>query len=93
MQLFISRANNRDKLPACQLPFNFPNGYLLEYSRKFADVLRVNFQVEAPVTRRSPHRPGREDFPHPVPRSPEALRQWLTQQATPRWAHNFAVLQ
>jgi len=26
------------------------------------------FQVEAPVTRRSPHRPGREDFPHPVPR-------------------------
>jgi hypothetical protein len=26
------------------------------------------FQVEAPVTRRSPHRPGLEDFPHPVPR-------------------------
>jgi hypothetical protein len=28
----------------------------------------VGFQVEAPVTRRSPHRPGLEDFPHPVPR-------------------------
>ena len=28
----------------------------------------VRFQVEAPVARRSPHRPGREDFPHPVPR-------------------------
>jgi hypothetical protein len=53
----------------------------------------ANFQVEAPVTRRSPHRPVREDFPHTVPWSPEALRQWRTQQATPRWAHNFAVLQ
>jgi len=30
--------------------------------------LAVGFQVEAPVARRSPHRPGREDFPHPVPR-------------------------
>jgi len=27
-----------------------------------------HFQVEAPVARRSPHRPGLEDFPHPVPR-------------------------
>ncbi len=27
-----------------------------------------HFQVEAPVTRRSPHRPVREDFPHTVPR-------------------------
>jgi hypothetical protein len=26
------------------------------------------FRVEAPVARRSPHRPGLEDFPHPVPR-------------------------
>ena len=51
------------------------------------------FRVEAPVTRRSPHRPVREDFPHTVPRSPQALRQWRTQQATPRWAHNFAILQ
>jgi len=25
------------------------------------------FRVEAPVTWRSPHRAGREDFPHPVP--------------------------
>jgi len=40
--------------------------------------------------RNTPHRPGLEDFPHPVPRSPKALRQWLTQQATPRWAHNCA---
>ena len=33
----------------------------------------VRFQVEAPVTRRSPHRPVREDFPHTVPR----LRSFL----------------
>lgn len=31
-------------------------------------VFCVGFQVEAPVARRSPHRPGLEDFPHPVPR-------------------------
>ena len=28
----------------------------------------IKFQVEAPVTRRSPHRPVLEDFPHTVPR-------------------------
>ncbi len=28
------------------------------------------FRVKAPVARRPPHRPGREDFPHPVPRLP-----------------------
>jgi len=28
----------------------------------------VWFRVEAPVTRRSPHRPVREGFPHTVPR-------------------------
>jgi len=28
----------------------------------------VWFRVEAPVTRRSPHRSGREAFPHTVPR-------------------------
>jgi len=35
---------------------------------KGASGIKVRFQVEAPVTRRSPHRPGLEDFPHPVPR-------------------------
>jgi hypothetical protein len=30
--------------------------------------LWVRFRVKAPVARRPPHRPGREDFPHPVPR-------------------------
>jgi len=35
------------------------------HRRLLFDVL---FQVEAPVARRSPHRPGLEDFPHPVPR-------------------------
>jgi len=30
--------------------------------------IAVRFQVKAPVTRRPPHRPGLEDFPHPVPR-------------------------
>jgi hypothetical protein len=29
---------------------------------------RSAFRVKAPVTRRPPHRPGLEDFPHPVPR-------------------------
>jgi len=28
----------------------------------------VRFRVKAPVTRRPPHRPVREDFPHTVPR-------------------------
>ncbi|MEE9157985.1 MAG: hypothetical protein V3U60_06330, partial [Gammaproteobacteria bacterium] len=27
-----------------------------------------SFRVKAPVTRRPPHRSGREGFPHPVPR-------------------------
>ena len=36
-------------------------------------------------------RPVLEDFPHTVPRSPKAQRQWLTNQATPRLAHNFAI--
>jgi len=27
-----------------------------------------NFRVDAPVTRRTPHRSGREGLPHPVPR-------------------------
>jgi hypothetical protein len=53
--------------------------------------LGVAFRVDAPVTRRTPHRSGREGFPHPVPRWPQALRPWRTKQATPRLAHNFAV--
>ena len=30
-------------------------------------IFSVRFRVDAPVTRRTPHRSGREDFPHPVP--------------------------
>ena len=27
----------------------------------------LSFRVESAITRQSPHRSGREDFPHPVP--------------------------
>ena len=30
-------------------------------------LIQNSFRVEAPVARRSPHRPVREDFPHTVP--------------------------
>jgi hypothetical protein len=33
--------NDRDNLPACQLPINFIDGYQLESTTKFADELRV----------------------------------------------------
>ena len=46
-----------------------------------------DFRVKAPVARRPPHRPGREDFPHPVPRS-SIISDKQTSQATPRLAHN-----
>ena len=46
-----------------------------------------SFRVKAPVARRPPHRPGREDFPHPVPRS-SIISDKQTSQATPRLAHN-----
>ena len=45
------------------------------------------FRVKAPVARRPPHRSGREDFPHPVPRSSN-ISDRQTSQATPRLAHN-----
>ena len=45
------------------------------------------FRVQAPVARRPPHRPGREDFLHPVPRSYN-ISVVRTSQATPRLAHN-----
>ena len=40
------------------LPVQF-SGYIIK---------AVSFRVKAPVTRRPPHRSGREGFPHPVPR-------------------------
>ena len=49
-----------------------------------------SFQVKAPVARRPPHRPGLEDFPHPVPRFSD-FSDRETNQATPRLAHNFAA--
>ena len=48
-------------------------------------------RVEAPVTRRSPHRSGREDFPHPVPQNTQALRLCITKQVLLRLAHNIAA--
>ena len=33
-----------------------------------SEAARRGFRVKAPVTRRPPHRSGREGFPHPVPR-------------------------
>jgi len=48
----------------------------------------VKSRVKAAVARRFPHRPGREDFPHPVPRF-SFISETETHQATPRWAHNF----
>ena len=53
-------------------------------------VLGFWFRVKAPVTRRPPHRSGREVLPHPVPRCYPFLRIGTT-QATPRVAHNFAA--
>ena len=50
----------------------------------------AGFRVKAPVTRRPPHRSGREVLPHPVPRCYPFLRIGTT-QATPRVAHNFAA--
>ena len=49
------------------------------------------FRVEAPVTRRSPHRSGREDFPHPVPQNTQALRPCITGQVSLHPAHNSAA--
>jgi len=39
-----------------------------ERSSSAAVLFAVRFRVKAPVTRCPPHSPGREDFPHPVPR-------------------------
>ncbi len=44
----------------------------------------------APGNRCPPHRPGLEDFPHPVPRFSD-ISDRETNQATPRLAHNFAA--
>ena len=54
-------------------------------------VSMIDFRVEAPVTRRSPHRSGREDFPHPVPQNTQALRPCITRQISLRLAHNSAA--
>ena len=49
-------------------------------------------RVEAPVTRRSPLSPVREDFPHTVPQNTQALRLCITRQVSPYLAHNIAAL-
>jgi hypothetical protein len=36
----------------------------IRFTKEVATGHQVRFRVEAPVTRRSPHRSGREDFPH-----------------------------
>jgi hypothetical protein len=66
--------------------FSFKHPTLLISSAAFC----VGFRVKAPVAQRPPHRSGREDFPHPVPRCYPFLRIGTT-QATPRMAHNFAA--
>ncbi len=45
----------------------------------------VRFRVKAPVTRRPPHRSGREGFPHPVPRSPKAFAIGEPNRRHPVW--------
>jgi len=45
----------------------------------------VRFRVKAPVTRRPPHRPGREGFPHPVPRWPETFVPGQPNRRHPIW--------
>src|SRR4029453_17616823 len=45
----------------------------------------VRFRVKAPVTRRPPHRAGREGFPHPVPREPEAAANGEPRRRHPAW--------
>jgi hypothetical protein len=46
---------------------------------------RRSFRVKAPVTRRPPHRSGREGFPHPVPRSPAACVTGEPHRRHPVW--------
>jgi hypothetical protein len=43
------------------------------------------FRVKAPVTRRPPHRSGREGFPHPVPREPAACVTGSPHRRHPVW--------
>ena len=45
----------------------------------------VRFRVKAPVTRRPPHRSGREGFPHPVPQSPQASANGEPNRRHPVW--------
>ena len=52
----------------------------------------VDFRVEALVTQCSPHSPGREDFPHPVPRFQPFRPDWKPLRQ-PRVAYSFAALQ
>ena len=63
-----------------QLLIKFQTVDLLKESQN-GPALAVQFRVKAPVTRRPLHRPGGEDFPHPVPRfrpflpSPQPIRR------------------
>ena len=66
-------AENPQNIPSypvnvAQAPVHPKASLQASIQNKTANERKTTFQVEAPVTRRSPHRPGLEDFPHPVPR-------------------------
>ena len=50
-----------------------------------AEQNRIRFRVKASVTRRPPHRSGREDFPHPVPRFRSFLPNRQPAKRHPDW--------
>ena len=52
----------------------------------------VGFRVKAPVTRRPPHRSGREGFPHPVPREPPACAHGEPNRRHPVWRLTLLAL-
>ena len=52
--------------------------------------MNYGFRVKAPVARRPPHRSGREDLPHPVPRCCPFLRT-ETKTATTDLACDYAA--
>jgi len=70
---FARRDNVRYQLKQADLPTKLIRSDKFELPMRViwkTALLVFSFQVEAPVTRRSPHRPVREDFPHTVPWSP-----------------------
>ena len=52
----------------------------------------VRFRVKAPVPRRPPHRSGREGFPPPVPREPEAFAHASPNRRHPVWRITLLAL-